>query len=148
MKIEEIIKLLPHRYPMLLVDRVLDFKVNESIKTLKNVSINEEFFVGHFPNEPIMPGVLIIESIAQSCGILTMKSFMEQNPGVDISGKSVYFMSIDSAKFRKKVVPGDALIHEIKITRNKGKICKFSAQSFVDGEIACEVEIMAMIGDK
>ncbi len=147
-KIEEIIKLLPHRYPMLLVDRVLEFTVNESIKALKNVTMNEEFFTGHFPNEPIMPGVLIIESIAQSCAILAIKTFQAEHPNEDVSGKSVYFMSIDNAKFRRKVVPGDTLIHNIKITKNKRRICKFSATSFVGDEIACEADIMAMIGDK
>ncbi len=148
MNFEEIKALLPHRYPMLLVDKVIEFEKSKYIKTLKNVSGNEEFFVGHFPSEAIMPGVLIVESMAQSCAILTMKSFADENGDMsEIKGKSVYFMSIENAKFRAKVVPGDTIIHTAMLTKQKGKICKFDIKTHVGESLVAEASIMAMIAD-
>jgi len=136
--IKEIINCIPHRYPFLLIDRVLEINSEIDIKTLKNVTINEQFFQGHFRNDPVMPGVLIVESVAQSAAILVIKSFA----GID---SSVYFMSIDNAKFRKIVRPGDSLIHNVKLIKKRGNVYKFSSQSYVDDILACEVEITAMV---
>lgn len=136
LNIEEIIKILPHRYPMLLVDRILEIG-EDSVTGLKNVTVNEDFFNGHFPVEKVMPGVLIIESIAQTAAVFAMKLYPEL--------KSVYFMSIKEAKFRKKVVPGDTLIHKLQTIKRKSKTWVFKGQSYVDGALVCEVEIMAML---
>jgi beta-hydroxyacyl-ACP dehydratase FabZ len=137
--IKEIQKLIPHRFPMLLVDRVLDIKPGESITAIKNVTMNEGFFQGHYPAEPIMPGVLIVEAMAQSGGILMMKMLEGQQ------GKSIYFMTIDGVKFRKPVVPGDTLRFEVKIIQFKGKIGKIRGEAFVGDAKVAEAEMMAMI---
>jgi beta-hydroxyacyl-ACP dehydratase FabZ len=137
--IKEIQKLIPHRFPMLLVDRVIDLKPGESITAIKNVTMNEWFFQGHYPAEPIMPGVLIVEAMAQSGGVLMMKMLEGQQ------GKSIYFMTIDAVKFRKPVVPGDTLRFEVKIVQFKGKIGKIRGEAFVGDVKVAEAEMMAMI---
>ena len=139
--INEIMKTLPHRYPFLLVDRVKELEVNKRIVAIKNVTINEPFFPGHFPGHPIMPGVLIIEAMAQVGGILAYKSQPETE------GKVVYFMGIDKAKFRRPVVPGDTLEFVLEVIKQRRNIWVFKAEAFVDGERAAEAEIKATIAD-
>lgn len=140
--IKDIMKLLPHRYPFLLIDRVLEVDTDR-IVAIKNVSINEPFFQGHFPNEPIMPGVLIVEAMAQAGGILYINSLPPEKHGA-----SVYFMAIDKAKFRKMVVPGDQITFEVEITKRRAKAIKLVAVAKVDGAVVAEAELMATIGDK
>jgi beta-hydroxyacyl-ACP dehydratase FabZ len=142
--INDIIKTLPHRYPFLLVDRILEFEKNKRIVGLKNVTINEPFFQGHFPGHPIMPGVLILEALAQTGGVLALKSLPEQ----DVKNKVLYFMSIDKAKFRKPVVPGDQLRFELELIKQRGNITVLKAEAKVDGAVVTEAELMAMIVDK
>jgi 3-hydroxyacyl-[acyl-carrier-protein] dehydratase len=139
--IKEIQKLLPHRYPFLLVDRILDIEPGVKVTGIKNVTINEEFFQGHFPGQPIMPGVLIIEAMAQVAGILAFRS------GATI-GKPVYFMSIEKAKFRKPVVPGDQIKLEVSVIQHRGNVWKFSGHAIVDDKIAAEAEFTAMVADQ
>jgi len=137
--IEEIIGMIPHRYPMLLVDRVIEISEN-GLVALKNVTINEPFFNGHFPGKPIMPGVLIIEAMAQASALFTIKALGEAS-----KGKLVYFMSIDDAKFRKPVVPGDSLhIHTEKV-QNRGAVWKFKCEGKVAGAKVAEATVTAMI---
>ena len=133
---------LPHRYPMLLVDRVEDIVVDERIRAVKAVTMNEGFFQGHFPGRPIMPGVLIVEALAQAAGILAMESL-----GLAGSGKLVYFMAIDNAKFRAPVEPG-CLVHlEVNFTQKRPRVCKFAGRALVGDTVAAEAEFMAMIAD-
>lgn len=139
-EIREILSLLPHRYPFLLVDRVLEVVPNERVVGIKNVTINEPFFPGHFPGNPIMPGVLIIEAMAQVAGILALKS--------GVSGKAVYFMSIDGVKFRKPLMPGDQIRFEVQVTHKRGNIWKFAGKAYVDGKVTTEAEFAAMVSDK
>lgn len=139
LEIQEIMQLLPHRYPFLLVDRVLDYTKGESIKALKNVTINEPFFQGHFPVEPVMPGVLIIEGLAQAGALL---AFISEKEKMD-ENKLVYFTGIDKAKFRRKVVPGDQLMYDVVITKTKGLFVKLSAKALVDGQVAAQAELTA-----
>ena len=139
--INEIMKTLPHRYPFLLVDRVKELEVNKRIVATKNVTINEPFFQGHFPGHPIMPGVLIIEAMAQVGGVLAYRS----QP--DTEGKVVYFMGIDKAKFRRPVVPGDMLEFVLEVIKQRRNIWVFKAEAFVDGERAAEAEIKATLAD-
>ena len=141
--IKQIMKMIPHRYPLLLVDRILEIELDKSIVGLKNVTMNEQFFQGHFPDEPVMPGVLIIESMAQTAAILTVKTL-----GEDVTDKLVYFMSIDGAKFRRKVVPGDSVHMHVKKDRHRGPVWRFKAEAFVDGQLCAEATITAMIADK
>ena len=141
MDIKEIQKFLPHRYPFLLVDRIVEIQPGVKVIGIKNVTINEEFFQGHFPGQPIMPGVLIIEAMAQVAGILAFHSGATP-------GKSVYFMSIEKAKFRKPVVPGDQLRLEIQILQHRLNVWRFSGHALVDEKIAAEAEFAAMIMDK
>jgi 3-hydroxyacyl-[acyl-carrier-protein] dehydratase len=136
--IKEIIRLLPHRYPFLLVDRVLEGEKMKSLVGLRNVSINEPFFQGHFPSEPIMPGVLILEGMAQAGGILAYYSMQEM-----IGEKLVYFAGIDKVRFRRPVVPGDQLIYEVEVIKQKGKIWKMAGKAKVDDKVAAEAELMA-----
>lgn len=140
MDINEIMKYLPHRYPFLLVDRIIDLQPGVNATGIKNVSINEPFFQGHFPGQPIMPGVLIIEALAQVAGILAFRSGVE--------GKSVYFMSIEKAKFRRPVVPGDQIRLEIKVTQQRGSVWKFSGTATVEEKTVSETEFTAMVTDK
>jgi 3-hydroxyacyl-[acyl-carrier-protein] dehydratase len=141
MDIHEILEYLPHRYPFLLVDRVLDVVPGERITALKNVSMNEPFFPGHYPHHPVMPGVLVIEALAQTAAILSFKSM-----GGKPDDKSVYyFVGIDSARFKRPVTPGDQLIFEVSIVANKRGIWKFAAQAKVDGQVAAEAELMCTV---
>lgn len=140
MDIKEIQQLLPHRYPFLLVDRIIEMNPGTKAVGIKNVTINEEFFQGHFPGHPIMPGVLIIEALAQVAGVLAFQSG-------EFIGKSVYFLSIEKAKFRKPVVPGDQLRLEVNILQHRGNVWKFAGNAFVLDKIAAEAEFTAMVAD-
>jgi 3-hydroxyacyl-[acyl-carrier-protein] dehydratase len=138
MDIHEILKKLPHRYPILLVDRVLEIESGKRIKALKNVSINEPYFLGHFPHHPVMPGVLIIEALAQTAALLSFASL-----GVTSDDKSVYyFAGIDGARFKRPVVPGDQLMLHVVIDRMKSGIFKFKAEAMVGDELAAQAELM------
>ncbi len=139
----QIMRMIPHRYPFLLVDRVIDIHPNESAAGVKNVTINEPFFQGHFPGEPVMPGVLIVEALAQTAGVLVVDSL-----GMIDQELLVYFMTIDNCRFRAKVVPGDVLHLHVQVTRSRGKVYKFAGQAKVDGKVAAEAEFSAMIIDK
>lgn len=141
MDIKEIQKFLPHRYPFLLVDRIIEIEPGTKAIGIKNVTVNEEFFQGHFPGQPIMPGVLIIEAMAQVAGLLAFRS------GVTV-GKSVYFMSIEKAKFRRPVVPGDQLRLEIHILQQRGNVWRFSGSASVGEKVAAEAEFTAMVTDR
>ncbi len=140
--IARILKALPHRYPMLLVDKVVEIKPGEEITAIKAVSFNESFFQGHFPGRPIMPGVLQIEALAQAAGILAVET-------LDLagSGKLVYFMAIDNAKFRAPVEPGCLLELKAGFLQQRSRVCKFWGKASVDGKVTCEVEFTAMIAD-
>jgi 3-hydroxyacyl-[acyl-carrier-protein] dehydratase len=141
--IRAILEHLPHRYPFLLVDRVLELEKGKRIVALKNVTINEPFFVGHFPHLPVMPGVLIIEALAQAAGILSF-----QTMGRVSDSKSVYyFVGIDEARFKRPVVPGDQLRLEVELTRNARTIWKYSARALVDGQLAAEAQLMCTLRD-
>ena len=140
--IEEIMRVLPHRYPFLLVDRIVEIDGNARIVGLKNVTINEPFFQGHFPGHPIMPGVLIIEAMAQVGGMLLMGGLE------DPESKVVYFMSLDNVKFRRPVKPGDQIIFEIDLTQARGRVCKMHGVAKVDGEVVCEADMAAMVRDR
>ncbi len=136
--IHRILKKLPHRYPILLVDRVLELERGVRIKALKNVTINEPFFAGHFPARPVMPGVLMLEALAQAAALLSFES-LEMDRGDDTV---VYFVGIDGARFKRPVEPGDQLILEASITRAKAGIYKYHTRATVDGELAVEAELM------
>lgn len=138
----KLMKLLPHRYPFLLVDRMYDMDADVSAVGVKNVTINEPFFQGHFPQYPVMPGVLIIEGLAQTAGALCVHSL-----GEDYKAELVYFMGIDKAKFRKPVVPGDQLHYHVRKIRNRGRVWRFSGEAKVDGHVVAEAEISAMLAD-
>lgn len=138
MDIQEILEHLPHRYPFLLVDRVLELVPNKSIHAYKNVTINEPFFVGHFPHHPVMPGVLIMEALAQAAGILSFKS-MDEKPSADTV---FYFAGIDEARFKKPVMPGDQLHLHIELERQMRGVWKFSAEARVDGQLAASAKLM------
>lgn len=144
MDILEIMEHLPHRYPMLLVDRVNDIS-DEHIVAIKNVTINEDFFQGHFPSKPVMPGVLIIEALAQAGGIM---AFRATGKAGNMEDKVVFFMTIDGVKFRKPVIPGDQLILKVNLLKRKKDVWKMKGEAFVDGEMVCEAEFMAMLRDK
>lgn len=140
MNILDIMKKLPHRYPFLLVDRIIDIQPSVSITGIKNVTINEPYFQGHFPGQPIMPGVLMVEAMAQVAGVLAFSSGVET--------KSVFFLSIEKAKFRKPVVPGDQLRLEIKVLQQRGNVWKFSGAARVDDKVAAEADFTAMVTDR
>ena len=140
--IARVMKLLPHRYPFLLIDRIRDMDRDESCVGIKNVTINEPFFQGHFPLYPVMPGVLIIEAIAQTAGALCVHT-----AGKEDIPQIVYFMGIDKAKFRKPVVPGDQLLLHVKKIRSRGPVWRFYGEAKVDGQLVAEAEISAMIVD-
>ncbi|MCB1054096.1 MAG: 3-hydroxyacyl-ACP dehydratase FabZ [Acidobacteria bacterium] len=134
--------ILPHRYPFLLVDRVLEMEPEKRIVALKNVTVNEEFFVGHFPGHPVMPGVLIIEGMAQAAGLLLLANREERDQ------KLLYFMGIDRARFRRPVTPGDQLRYEIDVLRLRESFCKVQAKAMVDGKLAAEAELSSGIVDR
>ena len=141
--IARIMHAIPHRFPMLMIDRVVDMVHNHSAVGIKNVSINEGFFQGHFPGHPVMPGVLIIESMAQTAAVLVVETL-----GEEAAGRVVYFMTIDSAKFRRPVVPGDQLRIHVTKERQRGQVWKFSGVARVDGASVAEATIAAMIMDR
>jgi 3-hydroxyacyl-[acyl-carrier-protein] dehydratase len=140
--IQRIVAMIPHRYPFLMIDRVVDVVPNESAVGVKNVSINEPFFQGHFPQRPVMPGVLIIESMAQTAAVLVVQTL-----GPDAEGKLVYFMSVDNARFRRPVVPGDSMRVHVTKQRNRGNVWKFVGEAKVDGRLVAEATYAAMILD-
>jgi 3-hydroxyacyl-[acyl-carrier-protein] dehydratase len=142
--VEGIQKLLPHRPPFLLVDRVVAFEKDTSLTALKAVTMNEPFFPGHFPGHPVMPGVLILEALAQACALLACLSM----PPEEVAGKVTYLMGIDGARFRKPVVPGDRVELKVVVTKHKGPVWKMTGQALVDGQVTSEAEFMAMIADK
>ena len=139
--LQGILDLLPHRYPILLVDRILDFEPKEWIRGLKNISFNEAVFQGHFPSRPVFPGVYIIEAMAQTGGCLLLQEIEDR------ARKVIYFMGIDAVKFRKPVLPGDQLVMEVKVIQLKGRICKMRGEAFVEGQKVAEAEFMSMLMD-
>ncbi len=138
--LDRIKRMIPHRYPFLLIDKVVDIKVGEDAVGIKNVTANEPHFQGHFPDKPVMPGVLIVEAMAQTAGVLVVETLDMIDQGL-----LVYFMTLDKTRFRKIVVPGDVLELHVKILRGRGKIWKFWGEARVGGEIAAEAEFSAMI---
>lgn len=140
--VRRVMALLPHRYPMLLVDRVEELVVDERIRAVKAVTMNEGFFQGHFPGRPIMPGVLIVEALAQAAGVLAMESL-----GLADSGKLVYFMAIENAKFRNPVEPGCLLHLEVEFVQKRARVCKFAGVAKMGDAVACEVSFTAMVAD-
>jgi len=140
--INAIQNILPHRYPFLLIDKIVEFKLDEKIVSIKNVTMNEEFFQGHFPGNPIMPGVLIIEAMAQTGGIMML------NGNDNINDMQVYFMGIDKARFRKPVVPGDTLVIEAVMKSRRRSVCQFDGKAYVRGELVCEASLMATVVEK
>ena len=138
--IEKIVNMIPHRYPMLLIDKVEDLILGESATGIKNVTANENFFTGHFPSKMVMPGVLMIESMAQTCAVLVIETL-----GRTAEGSLVYFMSVDGAKFRKPVIPGDQLKFHVEKIKNRAKVWKFQCKGYVEDELVSEAVISAMI---
>ena len=138
--IEKIVNMIPHRYPMLLIDKVEDLILGESAIGIKNVTANENFFTGHFPSKMVMPGVLMIESMAQTCAVLVIETL-----GKSAEGSLVYFMSVDGAKFRKPVIPGDQLKFHVEKIKNRAKVWKFQCKGYVEDELVSEAVISAMI---
>jgi beta-hydroxyacyl-ACP dehydratase FabZ len=139
--LQGILDLLPHRYPILLVDRILDYEPGQWIRGLRNISYSEQVFQGHFPNRPVFPGVYILEAMAQTGGCLLLQDIEDRHR------KVIYFMGIDGAKFRKPVLPGDQLVMEVKVLQLKGRICKMRGEAFVDGQKVAEAEFMSMLMD-
>ena len=140
--VKRVMAALPHRYPMLLVDRVVQIVPDQSITAIKAVSMNEQFFQGHFPGRPIMPGVLIVEALAQAAGVLAVESF-----GLANSGKLVYFMAIEGAKFRNPVEPGCLLQLDVEFVQKRSSVSKFAGKASVDGKVVAEANFTAMIAD-
>lgn len=140
--IQRMLDMIPHRYPFLMIDRVIDIVSGESATGIKNVSINEPHFQGHFPSQPVMPGVLIIESMAQTAAVVVVEHL-----GTDLEGKLVYFMSIDSARFRKPVVPGDTLQVQVTAQQRRGQVWKFKGEAHVEDSLVAEAVYTAMILD-
>ena len=143
----EIQKILPHRYPFLLLDKVTALQKSESIEGYKNISISDPVFQGHFPGHPIYPGVMIIEGMAQAGGVLAFKSLPDEEQ-TDATEKVVYFMSIDKAKFRAPVTPGDKLVYKITVLKNKGPVWQLDGKAYVDEKVVAQAELKAMIVDK
>ncbi len=144
--VQKIREILPHRYPLLLVDRVISLSPNEKIEAYKNVTINEEVFNGHFPIQPIYPGVYIIEGMAQAGGVLAFVSMFGDN-AQNTGDKIVYFMSIDKAKFRNPVVPGDRLVYKLEVLKHKGGIWVLQGYAYVEDKLVAEAELKAMVVD-
>jgi 3-hydroxyacyl-[acyl-carrier-protein] dehydratase len=142
-EIKEIMHVLPHAYPFLLVDRIIEVDPGKRIVGIKNVTYNEPFFPGHFPGRPIMPGVLIIEAMAQTAGLLVFKSIPEEE-----GEKLVYFLGVDHFRFRKPVIPGDQLRLELEITKHRQSIWGFKGKALVDGKLVAEGELLAMLGEE
>ncbi len=138
--IARIMKLLPHRYPFLLIDKMIDMDGEESGTAIKNVTINEPFFQGHFPGKPVMPGVLLVEAMAQAAGALVLNHLGDEH-----AGKLVFFMSIDKARFRKPVLPGDVVHFHVKLSNKRAPVWKYWAEAHVDGKKVAEAEIGAML---
>jgi len=136
----EVMRRIPHRYPLLLVDRAEDYLAHTSITGIKNVTHNEPFFQGHFPGNPVMPGVLIVEALGQTGAVLMSKSL-----DADVNGKAIFFMSVDGARFRKPVRPGDQLRMKVVVVKHRGDLFKFRGEAFVDGKLAAEAEFAAMV---
>ena len=141
--VQGIMDVLPHRYPFLFVDRIIEFEEGKRIVGIKNVTFNEPFFQGHFPGEPVMPGVLIIEALGQTAGVLAFRAM-----GEEAEGKGVYLMSINRVKFRRPVIPGDQLRLELDVVKHRGMIWAFHGKALVEDQVAAEAEIMATIMDK
>ena len=141
-EIKQIMNILPHAYPFLLVDRIIEVEPGKRIVGIKNVTYNEHFFPGHFPGNPIMPGVLIVEALAQTAGILAFKSM----PGDE--RKPVFFLGLDNVRFRKPVVPGDQLRLELEVTRRRQSIWGFKGKAFVDDKLVAEADLLAMLGEE
>ena len=142
-EIDEIMKILPHAYPFLLVDRIVEIEPEKRIVGIKNVTYNEPFFPGHFPGRPIMPGVLIVEAMAQTAGVLVFKSLPEEK-----FRQPVFFLGIDHVRFRKPVTPGDQLRLELEITKHRQAIWGFKGKALVDGKLVAEAELLAMMGEE
>jgi len=136
----EVMRRIPHRYPLLLVDRAENYLAHSSITGIKNVTHNEPFFQGHFPGNPVMPGVLIVEALGQTGAVLMSKSL-----DADVTGKAIFFMSVDGARFRKPVRPGDQLRMKVVVIKHRGDLFKFRGEAFVDGKLAAEAEFAAMV---
>lgn len=141
--IQEIIKLLPHRYPFIMIDRILELTPGEKVIALKNVTINEPFFQGHFPENPIMPGVLIIEAMGQAGAVLAAKSLERES-----HDSLIYFMGMDKVKFRKPVIPGDQLIFEMKFLKQRRNVFRMSGTAYVDEKVVAQAELMATFGEE
>ena len=141
--IQEIMKLLPHRYPFIMIDRILELTPGEKVIALKNVTINEPFFQGHFPENPIMPGVLIIEAMGQAGAVLAAKSLEQES-----HGSLIYFMGMDKVKFRKPVTPGDQLIFEMKFLKQRRNVFRMSGTAYVDKNVVAQAELMATFGEE
>ncbi|ANV98152.1 3-hydroxyacyl-[acyl-carrier-protein] dehydratase FabZ [Helicobacter enhydrae] len=139
-------KILPHRYPMLLVDRVVNLEPNKKLEAYKNITINEEVFLGHFPKQPIYPGVMIVEGMAQAGGILAFVS-MFGDDYQKAEEKIVYFMTIDRVKFRTPVVPGDRLVYRVNVMKQKGAVWQLDCQAYVEDKLVAEAELKAMVAD-
>ena len=137
MEMREILTILPHRYPFLLVDRIIEMEMNTRAVGLKNVTVNEPFFIGHFPGNPIMPGVLIVEGMAQVGAALLLSSISDRKD------KLIYFTGIDKCRFRRPVVPGDQIRYELKVLRLKSQVCRMWGDAYVDGQLAAEAEILS-----
>jgi 3-hydroxyacyl-[acyl-carrier-protein] dehydratase len=142
-EIKEIIHILPHAYPFLLVDRIIEMEPGKRIVGIKNVTYNEPFFPGHFPGHPIMPGVLIVEAMAQTAGILVFNSLPQEQ-----HEPQIYFLGIDNVRFRKPVIPGDQLHLELEITKHRQSIWGFKGKALVDGKLVAEAELLAMLGNE
>ncbi len=142
-QINEIMEILPHGYPFLLVDRIVELEMGKRVVGIKNVTINEPFFQGHFPGQPIMPGVLIVEAMAQTAGVLAFKSMADES-----RKKAVYFMAIDKVRFRRPVTPGDQMRMEMVVSKQRKSIWGFTGKAYVEDQLAAEAELMAMVSDK
>jgi len=143
LNIQDIMKMIPHRYPILLVDRIIELDPGQSAVSVKNVTMNEPQFMGHFPGHPVMPGVLIIEAMAQTAGLVVV-----HHMGEEAQGKVVYFMTIDNARFRRPVVPGDQMLIHVEKVQSRGPVWKFKGKATVDGNVCAEATYSAMITDK